>query len=227
METIPETKGKKKLFLFLIVIMFNLVAFGSLAWWAKNQIDILEECDEKVVYIPESEEIEDDTFFEVNYHSYSPTDDPTYAYQTFQLSFPSKYVVTTGEMWDPYDTQGGIGQPKLIFTKGRQPLGNISMDDFIYVYVFNGITSIEDWDDTPFFDSEYELVSEDEKELDNFTLYKKTLSINSQDEDVYVAYLFLPEKVSYYFRTKGDIDEGDFYSIVESIKIRAYVDWGF
>lgn len=51
----------------------------------------------------------------VNVHG--PTDD-----LTFRVIFPSRYVVTPGEFWVSYQTQGGQNPPAILLITGPQPL---------------------------------------------------------------------------------------------------------
>lgn len=43
-------------------------------------------------------------------------------FQTFQIRFPSRYVVTPGQLWVWYQSQGGMAPPALVLVAGSQPL---------------------------------------------------------------------------------------------------------
>jgi hypothetical protein len=203
-----DKKLYKTLFFPMLLILINIIILIVIFVWTKNKINETE-----------------NHMLSVNYHSSTATSGEANEYKTFQLEFLSKYSVITGNMWIPYDTQGGIAQPELIFTVGEQPLREDSHVGYIFVYAIEDVNSIEEWDSLPFGEEDYEVVEETTKEMEYFNIYERTISTESQEENVFEAYVFLPENVSYYFRTIGDISKEDFYSIVESLKVRGFINW--
>lgn len=222
-KTEKRSKSSKFLLVSLLVIV-NLFILGIFAWWINKKVDDIEKCEDSTVT---TKSAENQTFL-VNHHSSAFVDREVFSYKTFQLEFPSEYSVITGDMWTPYETGGGMAQPELIFTPDQQPLGEDYTGGYVFVYVTEGIESIEEWDSLPFGEGEtdYEIVEEETKAMGDFDIYERTISTQTKDENVFEAYIFLPEGVSYYFRTINNISKEDFYSIVESIKIRAFADLG-
>lgn len=76
---------------------------------------------------------------------------------TFQIKYPSTYFATSDEMLMSYDSQGGLAPPRLLLTKGVQPLGTntegfidyrnvLKNDSCIMVWSTEGYTTFDDWE---------------------------------------------------------------------------------
>lgn len=202
----------------LIIILINIVVLSGIVWWTKKQTDNL------IINNSLEQEHLQKEFFTVNHTPSFMTDNEAFEYETFQLKFPSEYLVTSNDMILSYASQGGPMMPLLYFTLNTQLLGENPPSNYIFLFSTTGFTEIEDW--TDFYHSfDYEIISEENIEKESFTINKRVISYAGDSNNTLEAYIFLPEEVSYFFGTEGNVSEEDFESIVGSLKLRAFVDW--
>ncbi len=102
-----------------------------------------------------SEPLNSDELFTVNAYSSVAS-----AFQSFRIKFPSSYVVTSDDMIADYKSQGGMAPPRLILTKGAQPLKPSGPNGYDYASLFTdnkdcimihstqGFKNIDDWEYT-------------------------------------------------------------------------------
>jgi len=146
-------------------------------------------------------------------------------YRTFQVKYPSKYLVTSDSMLTPYDSDGGKAPPVLIFTLNSQPLKedidlyNLyqSESDFITIEITRGFRDINDWQE----DSDFELISQDVEDYHGYDLERRVVKYTGDEYQTMEAFLLLQNDYSFFFQSRGNIPQEDFDYIIESLKIRA------
>ena len=123
-------------------------------------------------------------------NAHTGIDDERSPYFTFQLKYPSKYLVTSDDMVTDYKTQGGMAPPRLIFTLGNQPLGKLTYwdlqkkeEDCILVWSTSGFRTIDDWHNL-IYQKNPKVISQDSFTRDKYTINK------------YMAYSFILDKES-------------------------------
>jgi len=153
------------------------------------------------------------------------TEDSGYPYLTFQVKFNSKYVVSSDDMLTLYDTQGGSAMPRLVFTTGEQYL-DIDSDlgnDYIEILSTSGYSSLDDWIINSNHSS-YDIVSKDEIDRGDFVIEKYVVKYGDSSSNNMVAFISLPEDVTYFFECGSSVSEEDFDEILYSFELRAYAE---
>jgi len=152
-------------------------------------------------------------------------------YLTFQIKYSSKFLVTSDDMLTSYKSQGGSADPRLILSTIAQPLGSVSYDKLlsqndgstIAIWSTIGYDNLEEWLDQPGITAPV-TVSEEEIVSGDYVFEKRIITSSSKAQNFIVAYLSLPNDISYFFETNNTSAESDFVSILKSFDIRGDVE---
>lgn len=149
------------------------------------------------------------------------TEDSTYPYLTFQVKYNSKYIVTSDDMLTAFDTQGGSAEPRLVFSLNKQYMdGSTDLgNNYIKIWSTTGYTSIDDW-----IESSYSVASSDEINRGDFVIKKYEVKYEDSDSNNMVAFVSLPEDVTYFFECGSGVSEKDFNEILNSFEVRAFAE---
>lgn len=173
----------------------------------------------------------------VNIHS---SDNP---FLTFQVKFPSSYLVTSDDMVTYYKTQGGRAHPRLIFTKDTQPLKTSvnnyeylellkSNVDCIMVYSTKGISTIDDWEKIvyPLRIVENGILEEKQNTIEIISVKDTYIgSFNGTVREIkdsiypqrFEAFVKMPkDQVTYFFHTCTINNKDDFYTVLANFDVR-------
>ena len=150
---------------------------------------------------------------------------------TGQVTAPTSYFATDDNMLISFDSQGGMGPPRLILMKNRQVLGSDSyfdivteetIDDCIVIWSTNGMDYIEAWVNGNILDYAGELTDEEVIPIGtrSATLYTAA--------DRYVGLLPIgnEEDTSYFFHTCNLNNKADFINVMKSLKLRQDINFG-
>lgn len=154
-------------------------------------------------------------------------------YFTFLVRYPAEYFVTPGNITmsflPPLSGWGGLAPPVFIFTKGAQPLGNVTWrdvwsneDDCLLIWSTSGFSSMEQWHSggrgVP-----TQIVSQDSLMLANFSIDKRTVHYEGRTSSNVEAYVELPgTAVSYFFQTCNMNSAKDLDTMLRSFEVQAY-----
>ena len=223
----------------IVILLLNILLLLGFFWWSKNNcIPVTKEEKDSI----EVEEQIEEEILTVNYGGGKKIyDEELVSYYLFQLQFSSRYSVVNDEMYNRYDTQGGfvsMYSPVLFFSpNGQKALLSGDGRTVPYLEVFAGASNykdLNDWDTQYLKELEqnitpklptYEVVSKvNEIKKENYTVYKRSIRWSNYSEDSLQAFIFIPEKFIYIFESTG-VSEKDFDFIVDSLKIREFIDW--
>lgn len=158
-------------------------------------------------------------------------------YLWYQLQYPSSYHVFTPDMFDSYHLSGGDGFPRpLFFTKdpdlfahpeAGRPDWLSNKGECIAVLHENIQKDIRiadniDWWRKHTLGVNFRVVSDQEMHLGYFDYTVGRLEGDNHEGVILDAYLEIPQRVSYYFRTCGTTNESDFLKVLETFDIRPY-----
>lgn len=147
-----------------------------------------------------------------------------FSYGKFQLKYNPKYFATSGDMLTPYDTLGGMAPPVLTFTPKKQAF-SYEGNDYISIYSTLGFDSFEDWIDLLNSDLDYNVINEWEIDKEDFIISKKSIEIEGTNPSIlFIAYISLPERTSYFFECGSAVSEKDFDQMLNSFKIREFAE---
>lgn len=153
------------------------------------------------------------------------TEDYASKYLAFQVKYSSKYFVTSDDMLTAYDSQGGSAMPRLVFTTGEQYL-DINSDlgnHYIEIWSTIGYSTLDDWIINS-NRSSYDIVSEDEMDRGDFVIEKYVVKYVDSNSNNMVAFISLPEDVTYFFECGSGVSEENFDEILNSFELRAYAE---
>lgn len=153
---------------------------------------------------------------------------------TFQIKYPSNYLVTNRDMYTYYKSQGGAGFPDLVLVKGEQFMNPYKTEDQAFddlfkaekdcVLIYRGL-----YGDIPGIANNEKsingitLVSDQEKNIGKFKASLRKINIARTQQvstDAYDAYIKLNNKHYYYFQTCNLNNKGDLITILENFDIR-------
>lgn len=152
------------------------------------------------------------------------------SYLTFQLKFPSKYYVTSGNMVTSYLNQGGSSPPILIFTKETQPLDGETYQDIwekgkdcIFVWSSLYINSIEDFQTRGgSIEPPKTIAQEKITILNSYQADKRIVKYPNRTSENVEVFVKLPQDVSYFFQTCNLNSEKDLEIMLKHFKLRAF-----
>ena len=165
----------------------------------------------------------------VNAHSI--VNDERGPYFSFQLKYPSKYLVTSDDMVTPYVSQGGSAPPRLIFTKDAQPLGNINYRDIwsgsgdcILVWSTSGWNAISDFQTYGGAGNLPKTINQQQiTVLDSFKADKREVKYADKQSNNLELFVQMPEDVAYFFQTCNMNSENDLEVLINNFKVGALV----
>lgn len=164
-------------------------------------------------------------------NAHTSIDDERGPYFTFQLKYPSKYLVTSDDMVTSYITQGGMAPPRLVFTKNTQPLGKSTYwdvwdgnEDCILVESTSGWNSIEDFQIHGNTAAEPpETVKQEQITiLGNLEADRRVVKYKDKQTNNLEVFVQLPETVAYFFQTCNMNSEEDLDILLNNFKVRAF-----
>lgn len=162
-------------------------------------------------------------------NSHSSIQDERGSYFTFQVKYPSEYLVTSDDMVTSYVSQGGMAPPRLIFTKDTQPLGEYtywdiwsSNGDCILVWSTSGWDSIEDFQTHGNASEPPQTISQEQVTISgNYQADKRIVKYSDRQSNNLEAFVQLPETVAYFFQTCNMNSEEDLEILLSNFKVRA------
>jgi hypothetical protein len=207
-----ENKSTSRIFVYATVVLsILLITLSVFLFLERGSLQTTREAP----LLPSSVDVTEsdtDEIFTVNHY-------------TFQVKYPSKYLVTSDSMLTSYDSEGGQAPPVLIFTLNSQPLKedfyfyNLyhNESDFIAIESTRGYRDISDWQNS----SDFELISQDVEDYHGYDLERRIVKYTGDTYQTMEAFLLLEDDSSFFFQSRGNIPQEDFDCIVESLKIRA------
>lgn len=154
-----------------------------------------------------------------------------FKYLVFQIKYSSKYFVTSDNMLTNYKSQGGSAKPRLVLSTVAQPLGSVTYDDLlsqndgscIVIWSTIGFNSLNEWLEQNNITNPI-TVSAEKITINGYTFEKRIVSSSARSQNIVVAYLSLPNNISYFFETNNTDSENDLVFILKNFNIRGDVE---
>jgi len=215
--------------ILFVLASILLVAGGALGYKLYADKFISEDSTEEISCDNEETETITSTYAVTESTAYD--DDERIKYLIFQVKYNSKYFATSDDMLMYYKSQGGSADPRLVLSTVTQPLGSVSYDKLlnqnegstIAIWSTIGFDNLDEWlYQRNITDSV--TISEEKIVSGEYTFEKRIISSSAKDQNIIVAYLALPNDITYFLETNNTTSESDFDSILKSFDVRGDVE---
>lgn len=156
-------------------------------------------------------------FKKVNYNSYGENR----LWESFQISFPSKYFVVNGNMLIDYQSIGGMAPPILQFTAGDQLLPPVQLGfSTDCIKIWSGTSTFDQWNQS-IFNKPVETRSESTFTYNNHK-FDKRIVVDVVTGESHIQVRFVPTNTSgYLFQTCNMNSEKDLDLILQNFHLLA------
>ncbi len=183
----------------------------------------------------------------VNSFPPNSNDNKSTPYLIFQVSFPSRYYATSGDMLIDYKASkdllksiqmdNGAGSPRIFLNTNMQPLGLavgsqdslserskvLENNNCIMIYSSTHFSSIDDWTNALIFG--YQILKENEHKtkIGKYDVIERNITVKYGGVNYRQAVIALRENVSYYFNTCNMNSSKDLETVLKTFDVRGII----